>query len=70
MYPAARESLAGVMAVTTVFGAVTLLTMLATVAIALKGLEKIRLRPLERYAHALAGGTVLACGLAIVFLGL
>jgi nickel/cobalt exporter len=70
MYPAARESLAGVMAVTLVFGMVTVLTMLATVAIALKGLEKVRLRPLERYAHALAGGTVLACGLAIVFLGL
>lgn len=70
MYPAARESLAGVMAVTLVFGLVTVLTMLATVALALKGLEKVRLRPLERYAHALAGGTVLACGLAIVFLGL
>lgn len=69
MYPAARESTAGVLAVTTVFGVVTVLTMLLTVAAALKGLEKIRLQPLERYAHALAGSTVLACGLAIVFLG-
>ena len=70
MYPAALESMAGVVAVTAVFGIVTVLTMLLTVAIALKGLDKIRLAPLGRYAHALAGGTVLACGLAIVFLGL
>lgn len=70
MYPAARESLAGVMAVTAVFGTVTVLTMLATVAITLKGLEKVRIRSMERYAHALAGSTILACGLAIVFLGI
>jgi ABC-type nickel/cobalt efflux system permease component RcnA len=70
MYPAARESLAGVLAVTAVFGTVTVLTMLVSVAVTLKGLEKIRIRSMERYAHALAGSTILACGLAIVFLGL
>ena len=70
MYPAARESLAGVMAVTAVFGVVTVLTMLLTVAVTLRGLEKIRVPSLERYGHALAGSTILACGLAIVFLGL
>lgn len=70
MYPAARESWAGVLAVTTVFGVVTVLTMLVTVFLSLKGLEKLRLPGFERYAHALAGSTILACGLAIVFLGL
>lgn len=70
MYPAARESLAGVMMVTFVFGIVTVLTMLATVAVTLRGLEKVRVNSLERYAHALAGSTILFCGLAIVFLGL
>ena len=70
MYPAARESTVGVLAVTAVFGMVTVLTMLATVALAVKGLENIRLRAFERYAHALAGSTIMACGLAIVFLGL
>ena len=70
MYPAALESLSGVLAVTTVFGIVTVLTMLGTVAVALAGLKKLRFRPLERWAHALAGSTILACGLAIVFLGL
>lgn len=70
MYPAARESLGGVLTVTFVFGLVTVLTMLATVAITLRGLEKVRIKSLERYAHALAGSTILFCGLAIVFLGL
>jgi sulfite exporter TauE/SafE len=70
MYPAARESLAGVMMVTLVFGAVTVLTMLVAVAVALHGLDKLRIKSLERYAHALAGSTILVCGLAIVFLGL
>jgi len=70
MYPAAQESLAGVLLVTTVFGTVTVLTMLAAVWVTLHGLQRLRLPALERYAHALAGATVLACGLAIVFLGL
>ena len=70
MYPAARESLPGVLLVTTVFGVVTVLTMLTVVWLTLHGLQRVRLPALERYAHALAGGTVLACGLAIVFLGL
>jgi ABC-type nickel/cobalt efflux system permease component RcnA len=70
MYPAARESWIGVLAVTAVFGMVTVLTMLAAVFLSLKGLEKLRLPAFERYAHALAGSTILACGLAIVFLGL
>jgi ABC-type nickel/cobalt efflux system permease component RcnA len=69
MYPAARESWAGVLAVTTVFGLVTVLTMLAAVFLSIKGLEKLRFKGFERYAHALAGGAILACGLAIVFLG-
>ena len=69
MYPAARESWVGVLAVTTVFGLVTVLTMLAAVFLSIKGLEKLRLQAFERYAHALAGSTILTCGLAIVFLG-
>jgi hypothetical protein len=70
MYPAARESWTGVLAVTTVFGLVTVATMLAAVFLSVKGLEKLRLPAFERYAHALAGSTILACGLAIVFLGI
>jgi hypothetical protein len=44
--------------------------MLAAVFLSLKGLEKLRIKAFERWAHALAGSTILACGLAIVFLGI
>ena len=65
MYPAARVDTAGVVLVTSVFGIVTVLTMLATVALALSGLQSLRLGRFERYGQALAGGTILVCGLGI-----
>ena len=34
------------------------------------GLHRVPLKKMERYAHALAGGTIGLCGLAIEFLGL
>lgn len=68
MYPAARVDAAGVIGVIAVFGAVTALTMLAAVAIGLQGLRVIRLGRFEQYGQALAGATVLACGLGIQFL--
>lgn len=70
MYPAARESAAGVVVVTGVFGLVTVVTMLLVVALALLGLKTVKLHNLEPYGHAVAGTTILACGLGIVLLGL
>jgi len=70
MYPAARESTSGVVVVTLVFGVITVLTMLVTVAVALLGLKTVKLHKLEPYGHAVAGSTILACGLAIVLLEL
>jgi len=70
MYPAARESLAGVLMVTSVFSVVTVLTMIAVVALALTGLESIKLKRFERYGHAIAGSAILACGLGVAFLGI
>jgi len=70
MYPAARESTLGVLIVTGVFGMVTVLTMAMTVAVALLGLKTVKIRRMEPYGHALAGSTILACGLGIVLLGL
>lgn len=70
MYPAAQSSWMGMLAVAAIFGTATLLTMLAVVAMALFGLQKISFAPLARFSHALAGGTVAASGSAIVFLGL
>jgi nickel/cobalt exporter len=69
MYPAALESASGVLSVTLVFGLVTVLTMLLVVAVAVLGLKTVKLDRLEPYAHALAGTTILACGLGIVLLG-
>lgn len=68
MYPAARVDMAGVILVIVVFGAVTALTMLVTVTIGLKGLRAVRFVRFERYGQALAGATILACGLGIQFL--
>jgi nickel/cobalt exporter len=68
MYPAARVDAFGVVVVTAVFGIVTVLTMLGTVAIALRGLKAVRFQRFERYGQALAGATILACGLGIQFL--
>jgi hypothetical protein len=70
MYPAARENMAGVFAVTGVFGLVTVLTMTVLVAFSLRGLESINLKLFERYYHAVAGSAILACGLGVSFLGI
>lgn len=70
MYPAAQSSWMGMLGVAGIFGAATLATMTAIVALALFGLQNLSFAPLERFSHALAGGTVAASGSAIVFLGL
>ena len=70
MYPAAIESTSGVVIVTVVFGITTIATMLAVVLISLKGLKFISHIKAHQYAHALAGGLILLCGIAIKFFGL
>jgi sulfite exporter TauE/SafE len=70
MYPAARESMFGVMMVAGVFGLVTVVTMTATVMVATLGLKAFDLKRFERFSHAAAGSAILACGLSVVFLGI
>lgn len=70
MYPAAKHSLAGVALVAGAFGATTIATMLVVIAAASWGVSFVRLGPIERYAHALAGGIIALSGLAVQFLGL
>jgi ABC-type nickel/cobalt efflux system permease component RcnA len=72
MYPAANNSIFGLAVVTAAFGLVTILTMTGVVMAATLGINVIplNLKKLERFTHALAGGAVLLCGLAIVFPGL
>jgi nickel/cobalt exporter len=69
MYPAARESLLGVVMVTTVFGVVTVLTMTLVVGVSVLGLKSIKLERFERFNHAMAGSAILVCGLSVAFLG-
>lgn len=70
MYPAAKNNSLGVLWVTIIFGATTIITMFSIVVVSFFGFRLIPLGRLERYTHALAGGTIFLCGLAIQFLGL
>ncbi|MBT8092319.1 MAG: sulfite exporter TauE/SafE family protein [Gammaproteobacteria bacterium] len=70
MYPAAQQSAALVLWVALVFGLVTVATMMAAVAITTLGLDKLKLPSSGRWAHAAAGASIAACGIAITFLGL
>jgi nickel/cobalt exporter len=70
MYPAAKNSIAGLIIVTAVFGTVTISTMLAAVLLARTGINLLPLMKLQRYAHAIAGATIFLCGVSIQFLGL
>lgn len=75
MFPAAQGSMMGVVWVTLLFGAATLLTMTAIVVavclgldrLRLPGLARARLPGLQRFHHAMAGAVVLGCGLAVKF---
>ena len=70
MYPAARESVLGILIVGSVFALATIGTMLVIVTASLQGIAMLPAKMLGRYTHAFAGGTIFLCGLAIIFLGL
>jgi threonine/homoserine/homoserine lactone efflux protein len=68
--PASRGDWPLAVATAAVFTAVTLVTMVGLTAAALTGARQLRLGPLERWSHTLAGSVIAASGLAILFLGL
>lgn len=70
MYPAAKTSSMGVIMVAVVFGVVTITTMMAVVLLSIYGINFLPLRKMEKYMHAIAGGTILFSGIGIQFLGL
>jgi len=70
MYPAAKQSISGMILVTAVFAVTTVTTMLAVVLVSAWGARMAKLGRLERYSHALAGAAICLSGLAIQFLGL
>ena len=70
MYPAAKENTYGVLVVASVFGLVTISTMITLVMLASWGISFVSVSKLERYMHALAGAAIFMSGLAIQILGL
>jgi len=70
MYPAAQNSVIGMVLVAGVFGLITISTMLTIVILGTAGVSFIPMGKLERYSHALAGLVIFASGAGIVFLGL
>lgn len=70
MYPAAKNNYTDLFWVTVVFSAITIGTMLCLVLTASYGLKFARMKALEKYSHALAGGTIFLCGVGMLFLGL
>ncbi|MHC4170390.1 MAG: sulfite exporter TauE/SafE family protein, partial [Planctomycetota bacterium] len=70
MYPAAQNSMFGLVMVTSVFAATTVATMLGAVLLARAGVSFLPMAKLQRFTHVIAGATICLCGLAIQFLGL
>lgn len=66
MYPAAKESWWGVGGVALVFSLVTLTTMCAMVMAVVFGVKLLDIKFLSTFQHAVAGGAVLACGVAVL----
>ncbi|MGN0914706.1 MAG: hypothetical protein ACI4OW_07440 [Alphaproteobacteria bacterium] len=50
-----------------VFSVATIATMILAVTAGLLGLKFLHFDKAEKYAHELAGATIMACGFAIVF---
>lgn len=69
MYPAAQHSTIGILSVTLVFGITTLATMTTMVLLLNFGVSFINIGKLERYTHAIAGGTIALSGI-LILLGL
>lgn len=65
IYPAAESNMFGVVAVTAIFGVVTIATMLATVFVGYFGLKWVNFKPIERYGHVIAGVVIFSSGLAV-----
>ena len=63
------SSVLGVSAVvssTVIFSVATIATMMLAVTFGILGINALRFNRLETYAHEIAGGAIMACGLAII----
>ncbi len=69
MYPAVQKDVSTLIFVVLAFGFITILTMMGIVSLAYKGLTFVKLKMLERWTHALAGGAITIVAAGMVFLG-
>ena len=67
---AAKSDIAGAVFVSILFSVVTIATMMSIVLAFKLGLNKINLKPVEKYSHLIAGTMIFLSGIAIQFLGL
>jgi ABC-type nickel/cobalt efflux system permease component RcnA len=65
MYPAMKSGAGLAFGAAAVFSVVTISTMLVSVFLLLRGIKVFPAERMERYAHALAGFAIFACGLAV-----
>ncbi|HOX24006.1 MAG TPA: sulfite exporter TauE/SafE family protein, partial [Elusimicrobiales bacterium] len=70
LYPAASSSLWSAALVCAVFSVATIATMLTVIMLSYYQLSRWDFSRFERYSHAAAGFALMACGGAVVFLGL
>jgi sulfite exporter TauE/SafE len=70
MYPAAKSNFTGALMVSVLFSIVTIATMMSVVLVFKLGLNRINLKPVEKYSHLIAGTMIFLSGIAIRFLGL
>ncbi len=70
MLPASRGRWGLAALAALVFGVVTVATMVITTLTMHAQARRLRLGGMERWTHAMAGGVLMASGLAVLFLGL
>jgi sulfite exporter TauE/SafE len=70
MYPVAQASWSAMMLVVGTFSLVTVATMLTIVTLGTYGIKTVRFPFLEKNSEAVAGFSIMLCGIAIQFLGL
>jgi ABC-type nickel/cobalt efflux system permease component RcnA len=70
MYPAAENNISGAILVSVLFSVVTIVTMMSIVLAFKLGLNRINLKPVEKYSNLIAGAMIFFSGVAIQFLGL
>ena len=68
-YPAAKNSLYGMLLLILVYTVFTLATMVTMVVLGYFGLAFVKADKWERYMHAMGGLTLFVCGAGMVFLG-